>query len=49
MFFAKAQLQDEVETWKEVMDTVQIVDSKYALNRLAEKMNVGAFLKSYRF
>jgi hypothetical protein len=29
MFFAKAQLQDEVETWKEVMDTVQIVDSKY--------------------
>jgi hypothetical protein len=49
MFFAKAQLQDEVETWKEVMDTVQIVDSAYALNRLAEKMNVGAFLKSYRF
>lgn len=49
MFLSKEQQQRSNSNWKGVMHAVQIVDSEYALDRLANKMTVEAFLESYRF
>jgi hypothetical protein len=49
MFASQAQRQRKNSNWKGVMLAVQIVDSQYALGRLATKMSVDKFLESYRF
>jgi hypothetical protein len=49
MFLSKEQQQRSNSNWKGVMHAVQIVDSAYALDRLANEMSVEAFLESYRF
>jgi hypothetical protein len=49
MFFDKMQRETKDSNWKVVMHAIQVVDSKYALNRLAERLSAEEFLRSYKF